>query len=366
MRFLHLLGVDQVIDVTIGRDLSLVYSAQEFVQNYRHRQNPTNAVNNTPLNTPILSSLCPGWICYAEKTHGFILPHISKVKSPQQIVGSLVKYWYGPKVNLRPDQVYHVSVMPCYDKKLEASRQDFYNDIFSTRDVDCVLTTTEMEKLMEEKGYNWDESVEDVMDSPLHKLSNIPSNIAQEWQYYPSSPHLYSLSSSTTGGYVNYIMQYAAKELFNIDLSVEHSHNVSIKTIRNSDYQEISLVNGDTTVLKFALAYGFRNIQNIIRKAKTNKVSQYDYVEIMACPSGCINGGGQSKHQTLHGKEWTAQMLTKYSEMNPFPQLPHLNPLLLALDQDWQPTHGETNYIVTDYKAVENTITATTGLATKW
>jgi iron only hydrogenase large subunit-like protein len=93
--------------------------------------------------------LFSGWICYAEKTHGsYILPYISTVKSPQQIMGSLVKSYLprwiagcGSNVAVTPDQVYHVTVMPCYDKKLEASRQDFYNDVYSTRDVDCVLTS---------------------------------------------------------------------------------------------------------------------------------------------------------------------------------------------------------------------------------
>jgi len=94
----------------------------------------------------LITDGCTGWICYAEKTHGsYILPHISTMKSPQQVMGSLVKS-YLPAflehgVAATPDQLYHIAVMPCYDKKLEASRQDFYGDVYSTRDVDCVITT---------------------------------------------------------------------------------------------------------------------------------------------------------------------------------------------------------------------------------
>lgn len=85
-----------------------------------------------------------GWICYAEKTHGnFILPYISTTKSPQQVMGSLVKSYLADQNGIKPDQIYHVTVMPCFDKKLEASRQDFYNDLYSTRDVDCVITSGE-------------------------------------------------------------------------------------------------------------------------------------------------------------------------------------------------------------------------------
>lgn len=84
-----------------------------------------------------------GWVCYAEKTHGnFILPYISVTKSPQQIMGSLVKYHLAENMGLSPERIYHVTVMPCYDKKLEASREDFYNQQKETRDVDCVITSS--------------------------------------------------------------------------------------------------------------------------------------------------------------------------------------------------------------------------------
>ena len=94
----------------------------------------------------VVCTLCAGWICYAEKTHGsYILPHISTTKSPQQVMGSLVKTYLpaflDDGIAATPDRLYHVTVMPCYDKKLEASRQDFYDDVYSTRDVDCVITT---------------------------------------------------------------------------------------------------------------------------------------------------------------------------------------------------------------------------------
>lgn len=83
-----------------------------------------------------------GWICYAEKTHGhYILPYISTTKSPQQIMGSLVKDYMATSRGVPANLIYHVTVMPCFDKKLEASRSDFYNDIYSTRDVDCVITS---------------------------------------------------------------------------------------------------------------------------------------------------------------------------------------------------------------------------------
>ncbi|KAG9460752.1 hypothetical protein GDO78_019759, partial [Eleutherodactylus coqui] len=92
-----------------------------------------------------------GWICYAEKTHGsFIIPYISVVKSPQQVMGSLVKDYFAKEKKVKPHEIYHVTVMPCYDKKLEASRPDFFNEEYETRDVDCVITTGESCRLSTE------------------------------------------------------------------------------------------------------------------------------------------------------------------------------------------------------------------------
>lgn len=139
--FKQVLLMDDVFDVDFARDLSLLSTAKEFL-------------NRFSTGKAMLSSSCPGWICYAEKTHPVIIPLLDTSKSPQQVMGSLVKDYYSKKRGLSPEQVYHVSIMPCYDKKLEASRQDFYNDLYSTRDVDLVLSTLEVEKLVSIS--NWD------------------------------------------------------------------------------------------------------------------------------------------------------------------------------------------------------------------
>ena len=88
--------------------------------------------------------VCIGWVCYAEKTHGsYILPYISTTRSPQQVMGALVKDYFASCIGRSSGHVYHVTVMPCFDKKLEASRADFYDDVQKTRDVDCVITSSE-------------------------------------------------------------------------------------------------------------------------------------------------------------------------------------------------------------------------------
>ncbi|KAJ3195019.1 hypothetical protein HK101_001347, partial [Irineochytrium annulatum] len=310
VKFLSALGIHHVIDAAFARDFSLLESAREFVRRYREREFAGTSEGILPM----LAS----WICYAEKTYGHILPYISTTKSPQQIMGSIVKSYLGGRLALDPDKIYHISVMPCYDKKLEASRSDFYNDVYRTRDVDTVLTTGELERVLKEHNT----TLSDLPEGDLPELFTKAG---------PSShglPVLYGSEGSSSGGYLSYIFRYAAKELFGVVLSpsdVEHgSNNVHIRAGRNPDYYDVILIVDGKEVLKFAAAYGFRNIQNLVRKVKrpnaagggpirgrgarlagASAAPDHDFVEIMACPSGCINGGGQLKPENLAGGDKT-------------------------------------------------------------
>lgn len=264
--FFKNLGVDYVFDTTFARNFSLIESAKEFLERYK-----TAEIEKPSL--PMLASACPGWICYAEKTHGsFILPYISTTKSPQQIMGSFVKDFLAQRHNKQPNQVYHVTVMPCYDKKVEASRSDFYNDLYSTRDVDCVITTDEVDLMLEKENVS-------LPDVPNYELDLVDPN----GEAYKIINH----DGGGSGGYLNYILKNAVKKLF--DKNVDQ---LELKTLRNVDMKEIILTSDDGQELKGAIAYGFRNIQNIVQKIKRGKCP-YQFVEIMACPSGCNNGRGQ-------------------------------------------------------------------------
>lgn len=136
--YLKKLGADIVLDTRIADELSLIECRDEFVQRFYADQNKESTKN-----FPMITSSCPGWVCYAEKTHGsFILPYISTGRSAQQIMGVLVKGFLADQLNVTRDKIYHVTVMPCYDKKLEASREDFFDEVSQSRDVDCVITTS--------------------------------------------------------------------------------------------------------------------------------------------------------------------------------------------------------------------------------
>ncbi|XP_071427426.1 cytosolic iron-sulfur assembly component 3 [Pithys albifrons albifrons] len=330
--FLKSLGVHYVFDTTFSRNFSLLESQREFVRRFRGR----GAL-------PMLASACPGWICYAEKTHGsFIIPHISTTKSPQQVMGSLVKGYFAEQQHLSPAQIYHVTVMPCYDKKLEASRPDFFNQQYQTRDVDCVITTGEVLKLLEQEGV----SLSDVDPAPLDAM---PSSATAE--------QLSTHSGGGSGGYLEHIFRHAAKELFGIQVDT-----IEYKPLKNKDFQEVTLQRDGEVLLHFALAYGFRNIQNVVQKLKRGK-SPYHYVEVMACPSGCLNGGGQIR-QAGEPREELQRLERLYR--SPRAELPEQKAEVAELYERWLGGSGSDRAAAalhTQYHPVEK---ANTGLSIKW
>jgi iron only hydrogenase large subunit-like protein len=195
--------------------------------------------------------------------------------------------------------------MPCYDKKLEASRPDFFLEQYDTREVDCVLTTSEIDKMFYEQNLNFAQMTESPIDDMFNKVSIDPASQIEM---------AYGVPGSSSGGGLEYIFATAARELFNIhdvpqDPSKTASPRVVVKTGKNADVKEYFLYAEDGRILlRFATAYGFRNIQNVVRKIKTGKCN-YHYVEVMACPGGCANGGGQlpaevESEQVVNAKDW--------------------------------------------------------------
>ena len=260
----------------------------------------------------------------------------------------------------RPNEIYHVAVMPCYDKKLEASRQDFFDEEYSTRDVDCVITTGEMNLVMQDKGWDLSASVEGEEDGIFPELVQHPG--------------------SSSGSYLQTILDHKARTW---PVPVEHS----AKTIRNSDYEEHTLteVEGGRVVFKGARTYGFKNLQNVVRKvgkAKGLRVGSgaagrlagarregdrgYDYVEVMACPGGCVNGGGQLRPATATdsgsdmrwgNRQWSATVEAAYWRD------PEQRAAGGGADQLAMAVMGSGLALRTEYRAVES---SEIGLAVQW
>ncbi|XP_053625490.1 probable cytosolic Fe-S cluster assembly factor GL21135 [Plodia interpunctella] len=333
------LGADLVLDMTIAEDLSLLEAQQEFLQRYQEQQTDPNGKH-----LPMLASSCPGWVCYAEKTHGnFILPYISSTKSPQQIMGSLVKQYLSKHREVSPGEVYHVTVMPCYDKKLEASREDFYSDMMNCHDVDCVITAIELEQMLSNSNIS-------LGDAPLSPL---------DWPWGEGESGLRSHAGSGSGGYADHVFLHAAEQLFG-----ESNATLVYKNLRNPDFREVTLEKDGKEVLRFAVANGFRNIQNLVQKLKRGK-SPYHYVEVMACPSGCLNGGAQARPVSGEsGRELVSQLELLYSELpRAHPPSNRLVPRLYAEWLDGRDSDKARAVLHTGYHAVEKSDMA---LNIKW
>lgn len=301
-----------VVDSNVARNICLLLGAEEVMSSLPSREKTQDYEDRQEqlVKKPILTSSCPGWICYAEKTHPYVLPHISRLKSPQAMTGTLLKTTLCKKFGISPDRIWHVAIMPCFDKKLEASRAELTDTSWGgevskgIRDVDSVLTTKELLMLAETRRIDFAKlprSPVSIIQFPDPKLNSfLFSNNRQLL-----SNNSYEFGSS--GGNLYYIL--------NTFVSQNKGSTIQTTRGRNSDVQEYSVRSQDGEILfRAARYYGFRNIQNLVRRLKPAKLSrmpggklimgskkasgnqpgpEYSYVEVMACPGGCTNGGGQ-------------------------------------------------------------------------
>uniref|UniRef100_A0A8C1I2Y9 Nuclear prelamin A recognition factor n=1 Tax=Cyprinus carpio carpio TaxID=630221 RepID=A0A8C1I2Y9_CYPCA len=259
-----------------------------------------------------------GWIRYAERVLGsLVTPHICTARSPQQIMGSMVKDFFARQQKLTPDQIFHVVVAPCFDKKLEAVREEFYNSILETRDVDCVLTSGEILHLMEQSKV----TVEEVDSAPLDHVFGETSDLGVTRHEGRGSE-----------GFLEHIFKHAAKELFGIDVQ-----EIVYKTLRNRDFQEVALERDGETLLQFAAVYGFRNIQTLVHRMRKGKVP-YQLVEVLSCPGGCLSGRGQAEGEGGRPDRPLVQQMEEHYSSLPV-RLPEANPEVQRLYQDWLDGH---------------------------
>ncbi|KAI6708456.1 hypothetical protein JHW43_009022 [Diplocarpon mali] len=309
-------GFQWVVDTNIAREACLVLGADEVMDSMKSVEAKLigaegGVAKETPAK-PILSSSCPGWICYAEKTHPHILPHLSRLKSPQALMGTLLKTTLSRKLGISPDRIWHVAIMPCFDKKLEASREELTDAAWEgtgtrgVRDVDSVITSKELLMLAESRRVDFAR----LPRTPLTSRIPFPEPGVNAFLFPPVGRRRNNVpASGTSGGNLYYILQYVA--------SRHEGAVVQTTRGRNADVLEYSVTSSaGETLFKAARYYGFRNIQNLVRRLKPARPSrmpggrpigsarkpagkaggpEYSYIEVMACPGGCTNGGGQIK-----------------------------------------------------------------------
>lgn len=322
----HGSGFTWVVDTNVMRKAVLVLTADEVSESLNPESSEAGQsdADNAPPKRPILSSACPGWICYAEKTHPFVLPHLSRLKSPQALSGTFLKTVLSKSLGVPPSRIWHLALMPCFDKKLEASREELTDVSWQqgniqdgtephqpVRDVDCVITTRELLSLASSRGLS-------LPKLPLQPLPSaftpsFPEKTLDTFISLQRSPAQQSLETGTSGGYLHHVLKTFQARNPGSELVTNRG--------RNSDVVEYVLMLEGQPILKAARYYGFRNIQNLVRKLKPARASRmpgakpvaagrrqplslnaaasghsgsdYAYVEVMACPGGCTNGGGQ-------------------------------------------------------------------------
>ncbi|KNZ80553.1 Cytosolic Fe-S cluster assembly factor NAR1 [Termitomyces sp. J132] len=377
------LGFSLVFDTTFARHLALQEHVAEFTERLDRekleRDVTNDSVDESRRGLPMLASACPGWICYAEKAHSEMLPLISRTKSPQQVMGTLIKNWMGARWGKGPSEIYHVTVMPCYDKKLEASRKDFHNDMYSTRDVDCVITTGELERLMKENSWDITQPVPGELDNDLPTTSfgafdpfyNAPYSANHASMVdIPAIhfPELLTHPGSSSGSYLHAIIAH-------LQATSDVPLTLNVEAVRGTDYEEYILTkntgepgNGKVVVFKGAKCYGFRNLQNVVRRVGRERERRYDYVEVMACPGGCVNGGGQLKpvinapslpttDSEGYKRNWEESGVAVAPIVKSFASID------VAQDARWVREETRRRFFRTEYRAVESEVA---GLAVVW
>ncbi|KAH8891068.1 iron hydrogenase [Thozetella sp. PMI_491] len=299
-------GFTWMVDTNTAREACLVLGSDEVLGGSLTPPGKPSA--------PILTSSCPGWVCYAEKTHPYVLPHLSRVKSPQALMGTLLKTTLSRRLGIPPERIWHLAIMPCFDKKLEASREELTDAVWAgdgkpgrgVRDVDCVITSREILMLTESRAIDFFTLPH---AGPGEQQPLFPDPIMHNFLFPPRSAGRPFPEAGTSGGNLHFILREVQSRY----------PNSKVQTIpgRNPDVVEyaVNSASGET-IFKAARYYGFRNIQNLVRKLKPARTSrmpgakpfgsarkpagksaglEYGYVEVMACPGGCTNGGGQLK-----------------------------------------------------------------------
>ena len=253
---LRRLGFDKVFDTDFGADMTIMEEAHEFI----------DRVQNGGV-LPLITSCSPGWIKFCEFYYPELLPNLSSCKSPQQMQGALIKTWYAETHNIDPKDIVSVSVMPCTAKKFEISRDD--ENAAGVPDVDVVLTVRELARMI--KRANIDLTM--LPDEKFDPTMDVSTGAA--------------VIFGATGGVMEAALRTAADTLTGKSLD-----SIDYEEVRGTDGIKEAVYNVAGMDVKVAVASGLSNANEILKKVK-NGEADYHFIEIMCCPGGCVNGGGQ-------------------------------------------------------------------------
>ncbi|HTZ52540.1 MAG TPA: NADH-dependent [FeFe] hydrogenase, group A6 [Spirochaetia bacterium] len=315
---LKLMGFDKVFDTNFTADLTIMEEGTELLARLK-----SALVDKKPAPLPLFTSCPPGWIRYAEHFYPEILPNISTCKSPQQMFGAVAKTYYAEKIGKKPEDIFVVSVMPCTAKKYESQRPEMYSS--GVRDVDVVLTTRELGRMIRQGGINFVDLPDSAMDSILGASSGAADIFAN------------------TGG----VMEAALRTVYEIvtgrQLPFDNLHVAPVAGLAGvkeasikleGTVREWSFLEGVT--VNVAVAHGLSNARLLIEKVKNGGPDQkaYHFIEVMTCPGGCIGGGGQPRLTTDEVRLARIAAIYKEDEGKPI-RKSHANPEVAAIYRDY-------------------------------
>lgn len=252
---LRKIGFDKVFDTAFSADMTTIEESNEFLGRLAKGEN-----------LPLFTSCCPGWVKYAEEFHPELLNNLSSCRSPQQMFGSLLKKKYARELAMAPEDMFVVSIMPCTAKKYEAKRPEFMTE--GTYDVDAVLTTVEAARMFKEAGILFSSLEDSDFDQPMQQVTGS------------------GVLFGANGGVMESVIRYVAGKLLNTEgrIDIEFTRGLEDIKIANIDVAD--------NTLTLAVANGLAAAEKLINKIQSGELNVHA-VEIMACPGGCVGGGGQ-------------------------------------------------------------------------
>lgn len=252
---LRRLGFDKVFDTDLAADLTIMEEANELLDRVK---------NGGPL--PLITSCSPGWVKFCEHYYPEFIPNLSSCKSPQQMFGALTKTWYAKKMGLDPKDIFVVGIMPCTAKKFETQRED--EDAAGVPDVDVALTTRELARMINRAGIDFASLPDEEFDNPMGESTGA------------------GVIFGASGGVMEAALRTAVEWLTGGKAPLEFTDVRGMEGVKEASYTV-----GDLT-LNVAVCSGLANAKKLLEMVKSGE-KEYHFIEIMACPGGCINGGGQ-------------------------------------------------------------------------
>lgn len=248
-------GFDKVLDTNFAADVTILEETNEFLERFTKKEN-----------LPLMTSCCPGWIKFIEQYYPNLLNLPSSCKSPHEMFGAIAKSYFAEKEGIDPRNIFVVSLMPCLAKKREADREELSND--NMKNIDAVLTVKEYSEMLIRRGINLAELEPAEFDSVLGESTGAADIFA------------------STGGVIEAVARHATK------LLTGTCPDVNFTPVRGlSGTREANVTIGETTI-RLCVVSGLKNVDELMKKIESGE-AHYDAIEVMACPGGCVNGGGQ-------------------------------------------------------------------------